>query len=142
MTYQKNESYTRAVEKAATAAHLEFRLITHYLDWADLAAFRIATDILVHLPISDALSATVLEVIYGGNCVITGLWLPYGPFRRALLPLVTVEDFSEIAACPFQDLPPSCRTKTSSIGSSPTDTRTFFCRGGCATLGGNLLRSS
>lgn len=97
--FLKNESHIRAVEKAATAAGLEFRLITHYLDWAELAAFRVATDILIHLPVSDALSGTVLEVLYSGNCVITGSWLPYSPFRQARLPLVTLEDLSELSSC-------------------------------------------
>jgi hypothetical protein len=104
MKYLNNESHIRAVEKAATAAGLEFRLMTHYLDWPELAAFRIATDVLIHLPISDALSGTVQEVIYAGNCVIAGAWLPYSPFRKVRLPLVTVEDFAEVPSCISQTL--------------------------------------
>ena len=45
MTYLKDESHRLAVEKAAVAAGLEFRLLMHYLDWQQLAAFRIATGI-------------------------------------------------------------------------------------------------
>ena len=104
MTYLKDESHRLAVEKAAAAAGLECRFLTRYLDWQQLAAFRIATDILIHLPVSDALSGTVLEVVYGGNCVITGSWLPYSPFRKARLPLVTVDDFAELPSCASQTL--------------------------------------
>lgn len=99
MKFHKNEPHIRAVEAAATAAGLDFRLITDYLQGRKLAAFRLATDILIHLPISDALSATVVEVIYGGNCVITGSWLPYSPFRKAQLPLVTVDNCDELPVC-------------------------------------------
>jgi glycosyltransferase involved in cell wall biosynthesis len=99
LSYRNNESHIRAVAMEAAAAGLEFRLLTRFLDWQQLAAFRIATDILIHLPISDALSSTVMEVIYAGNCVITGSWLPYGLFRKARLPLLTVEDFVEIPSC-------------------------------------------
>jgi hypothetical protein len=45
-----------------------------------------------------ALSGTALEVGYGGNCLITGSWLPYSPFRKARQPLVTVDDFAELSS--------------------------------------------
>jgi glycosyltransferase involved in cell wall biosynthesis len=99
MKFNNNESYIDSVENAATVAGLNFRVITQYLDWPDLAAFRVATDVLIHLPISDALSATVLETIYGGGCVITGSWFPYSPFRKAELPLAIVDHLSDVPNC-------------------------------------------
>jgi hypothetical protein len=96
MSYTASEGHTRAVELAARAAGLDFRMFTRYLGWPELAAFRCATDLMIHLPASDALSGTVLEVLYAGNPVITAGWLPYSPYRRARLPLLTVDDFSEL----------------------------------------------
>ncbi|MHB9006941.1 MAG: glycosyltransferase family protein [Limisphaerales bacterium] len=96
MTYNDESGHTRAVESAALSAGLDFRIFTRYLDWPALAAFRCATDLLIHLPVSDALSGTVLEVLYAGGSVLTGSWLPYSPYRRAQLPLQTVDDFSEL----------------------------------------------
>jgi glycosyltransferase involved in cell wall biosynthesis len=96
MSYTASEDHTRAVEFAARSAGLDFRIFTRYLAWPELAAFRCATDLLIHLPISDALSGTVLEVLYAGRPVLTGGWLPYSLYRRAQLPLLTVDDFSEL----------------------------------------------
>jgi hypothetical protein len=105
MAYQKNDSHVRACEREATAAGLEIRVLTRYLDWQELAAFRIATDVLIHLPVSDALSSTAMEGVYAGSCIITGSWLPYGLFRRATLPLITVDDIDELPSCFSETLP-------------------------------------
>jgi hypothetical protein len=99
MAYQKDQSHIRECERKAAVAGLEFRIVQRYLDWQELAAFRIASDILIHLPVSDALSGTVLESVYAGNTVITGSWLPYSPFRKAGLPLITVENLAELPSC-------------------------------------------
>ena len=96
---KKDPSYARACEREAAAAGLEVRVPTRYLDWQELAAFRVATDILIHLPASDALSSTVIETAYAGNSVITGGWLPYGLFRKAKLPLITIDDIEELPSC-------------------------------------------
>jgi glycosyltransferase involved in cell wall biosynthesis len=96
MSYTASEPHTRAVELAARSAGLDFRILSRYLAWPELAAFRCATDLLIHLPASDALSGTVLEVLYAGSPVITAGWLPYSPYRQAALPLLNVDDFSEL----------------------------------------------
>jgi glycosyltransferase involved in cell wall biosynthesis len=96
MSYTSSEDHMQAVEVAARSAGIDFRIFTRYLAWPELAAFRCATDLMIHLPASDALSGTVLEVLYAGSPVITAGWLPYSPYRRAQLPLLTVDEFSEL----------------------------------------------
>jgi hypothetical protein len=62
----------------------------------DLAALRLSTDFLIHALQSDAMSATLIESIYAGAIPIVGSWLPYGNFERYGIPLIKVDDFSEI----------------------------------------------
>ena len=134
-------AYPRMQRKAA-AAGLEFRIVQRYLDRQELAAFRIASDILIHLPVSDALSGTVLETVYAGNAVITGSWLPYSPFRKAGLPLVTVENVAALSSCISDTLLRLTELKQRSGRRSSADPRTFFCARDCPTLGGNLSSAS
>lgn len=96
LSYTASQDHTQAVEIAARNAGLDFRILTRYLSWSELAALRCATDLFIHLPASDALSGTVLEVLYAGSPVITAGWLPYSPYRRAQLPLLLVDEFSEL----------------------------------------------
>jgi len=49
------------------------------------------------MPISDALSGTMLELLYASNIVITGTWLPYKTFINAGLKYHEVSDFSELS---------------------------------------------
>lgn len=71
-------------------------LIEKLLFGDEFAALRLSTDFFLHLPQSDAMSATLIESIYAGAVPIVGSWLPYGNFDRFGLPLVRVDDFSEI----------------------------------------------
>lgn len=64
----------------------------------ELAISRLASDIFIHAPISDALSSTMLELLYASNIVIAGSWLPYKTFKRANLNYFEINDFSELSA--------------------------------------------
>jgi hypothetical protein len=64
----------------------------------ELAISRLASDIFLHAPVSDALSGTMLELLYASNIVITGSWLPYKTYRRANLDYYEINDFGELSA--------------------------------------------
>lgn len=78
---------------------LNYTLLQKFFVGEELALSRLATDIFIHLPVSDALSATLTEMIYAGAEVITGKWLPYNLLRNEELISFEVEEFGEI---PFQ----------------------------------------
>ncbi len=67
-----------------------------YLNEKEIARLRKESGIFVHLPASDALSAAITECFYAGNLVITGSWLPYGPFRQAGLKYEQIIDFKDL----------------------------------------------
>lgn len=70
--------------------------IDTFLPGEELALLRLCTDALIYMATSDALSHTVTETLLAGACVITGAWLPYGPYRRAGIQFDELEDFSQL----------------------------------------------
>ena len=63
----------------------------------ELSISRLASDVFIHAPISDALSGTMLELLYASNIVITGSWLPYKTFKAAHLSYFEITDFIELS---------------------------------------------
>lgn len=88
---------TRLIRIAEEEKDFNLHIIKDYLQATEIALLRLSTDILIHLPISDALSAAMTEVIYAGNSVITGAWLPYGILKRNGIQYKEIEDFDEIS---------------------------------------------
>jgi len=97
MTYGLAPSYAKTVEAACQQAGFEHLILKEYLSRDDLAALRVAADITIFMPESDAMSAAALETIYAGNVLAAGAWLPYGLYRRLGLPFVEVEDYGQLA---------------------------------------------
>jgi hypothetical protein len=62
----------------------------------EYAAFRKMQNIVIQMLISDALSHYITEAMYAGSIVITGAWLPYGPFRRAGLKFYELERIDDL----------------------------------------------
>jgi hypothetical protein len=77
MTYGGFVNYKEEVEKLLKTSGLHYIIITKFMDNEEIVHLRIASDIMIHLPLRDQLSATMLEYLYTGNYVITGQWLPY-----------------------------------------------------------------
>ena len=75
--------YRKGLEELIRKSPVSVRFLNHHLADEQVAMLRIAVDIMVHIPDSDALSGAATECMYAGNVLITGSWLPYGPFRRA-----------------------------------------------------------
>lgn len=95
LAYGGNNEYIEEL-KAISIEGIEIVLIIDYLESTEIALLRLVTDIMIQMPISDALSAAMTEVLYAGNKVITGSWLPYGVLRRKGVYFSEVDDFSEI----------------------------------------------
>jgi len=83
MTYGKSEAYLRHIGELARRLELRFTIFDQFMADAETARLRLATDILVFAPVSDAFSASVSQSLMAGSVVICGAWLPYAPRRRA-----------------------------------------------------------
>ncbi|OKL39874.1 glycosyltransferase family protein [Pontibacter flavimaris] len=78
----KDDSYAAKCQEALVKAGLQGMLLKDFLSWDDLAIFKRITDIMIHMPVSDALSGAMTEALFSGSKVITGDWLPYSPFTK------------------------------------------------------------
>lgn len=77
MTYNGNRDYIREIENLLRETQCNYRILTDFIpdsDWTDLIT---ATDIFIHIQISDAFSSSLAEHLLAGNVVINGEWLKY-----------------------------------------------------------------
>jgi len=98
MSYGTEPGYVRKVQGAADLAGLKARIITEKMEETSLLGLRAFSDVMIHVPVSDALSAAMCETLFAGNPVITGAWLPYGELRRRKVPLNEIGAMDEIPA--------------------------------------------
>lgn len=93
--YGGNEAYKNELMNIIeTNEELNFVVIKDYFDKNEIAKLRVITDVLVQMPTTDALSGAMTEVLYAGNIVITGKWLPYGFLSRNGIKFKEISDFS------------------------------------------------
>lgn len=95
--YGGNEEYINQI-RAYCTNHPEFQtqILTDYFDPENTALLRLSTDLMIQMPISDALSGAMTEVLYTGNAVISASWLPYGVLKNNQLPLIDAFDFNQL----------------------------------------------
>ena len=98
MTYGEvnKEGYIKEISKLCKSQSLNHLFITEYLSVDDLALFKLATDVFIHLPNSDAMSGSLTEAAYAGSNIITGSWLPYSKFSKAGLCFSKISSFNEL----------------------------------------------
>lgn len=90
-------SYKNRIKEALISSQISFEILESFFTKDELAISRLATDIFIHMPVSDALSGTLLEMIYASTISITGSWLPYKTFTNAGLKYHEVAKFDLLA---------------------------------------------
>jgi hypothetical protein len=96
ITEDEKETYKEELNKALNSLNISFVILEKFFVNDELALSRLASDIFIHTPISDALSGTMLELLYASNIVITGSWLPYKTYRKAQLEYQEIYEFNEL----------------------------------------------
>ncbi|MTI20052.1 hypothetical protein E1176_03370, partial [Fulvivirga sp. RKSG066] len=89
--------YVEKIRSELILSGLDHTIITDFLNHNQIAMLRHSTEIMIHMPVSDALSAAMTESIYAGALVITGSWLPYGPFKRCGSYFMEVEKIEDLS---------------------------------------------
>lgn len=98
LTYQRDEHYVASLKRNVESLKDIHTVLLHdFLAHDDIAKLRLLTDIQIQMPVSDALSGSVTEVLYAGNVVIAADWLPYAIFKRKGVTLDMVSDFKGLA---------------------------------------------
>ncbi|MEO5777857.1 MAG: hypothetical protein ABIQ27_13210 [Flavobacterium sp.] len=90
-------SYKNKLVKQLEQTGISFTLLETFFSKEELAISRLASDIFIHMPISDALSGTMTEMLYANNVVITGSWLPYKTFKTMGLYYHEADDFESLS---------------------------------------------
>ena len=77
-TYGGSDEYAAELTAALTGASLTGVEVSRaYLPFEDLLDLRLRTAVMLHLPVSDAFSASMQETLLTGGTVIAGDWLEY-----------------------------------------------------------------
>lgn len=97
MTYGATPDYLAEVQRALESLPTMGHVLSERLDDEAVGQLRNATDVCVHIPVSDQFSASMAESLYSGAVLITGMWLPYRLLRAAGIHYHEVAHVSEIA---------------------------------------------
>jgi len=97
ITANEKKSYKITLTEALNKSGCSYVILEKFFVDEELAISRLASDVFIHAPISDALSGTMLELLYASNIVITGSWLPYKTFKTAGLSYFEIGNFSELS---------------------------------------------
>ncbi len=76
-TYNVTPEFIHTISDAMKDSNISYHIISDFLEEDEIAAFRVACDVLISVPSSDQMTASMLETLYAGGVVITGTWLPY-----------------------------------------------------------------
>jgi hypothetical protein len=91
------QDYIVQLKKSLQESGFSFTINEVFFSKEELATSRLATSVFIHMPVSDALSGTMTEMLYANNCVITASWLPYKTFKKMGLLYHEVDDFNELS---------------------------------------------
>ncbi len=84
MTYGNfSKEYFEEVINKLDKSEISYTLFEKYLSFEEVYKLRVASDLMIMMARSDALSQSVNEAIYSENLLISAVWLPYSPFRLA-----------------------------------------------------------
>jgi glycosyltransferase involved in cell wall biosynthesis len=96
MTYGGFANNIKDVESILVNTSIPYSIIRNFLNTQELVLLRIASDIMIQLPISDQLSATMCEYLYTRNWVITAKWLPYESIDQTGVKYDRIESFDQL----------------------------------------------
>lgn len=94
--YGRNEEYLSKLEQFKISSSNKIFLLHQFFGPEETALLRLSTDIMVQMPVSDAMSGAMTEILYAGKQVITGSWLPYGLLRRNGVQFIEVDEFGQL----------------------------------------------
>jgi hypothetical protein len=95
-TYNINSDLYNQVNKLMNDSGIRFKILDSHLSDKEVAALRIASDIMISVPSSDQMTASMLETLYAGGIVITGEWLPYDLLDENKIAYIRIKRHEEL----------------------------------------------
>ncbi|MCB9270007.1 MAG: hypothetical protein H6561_10610 [Lewinellaceae bacterium] len=97
LTYgSTSDAYVEEIKELLSEAPFTSSVFTDYLSHEDVARLRMVTDILIHVPVTDQLSAVFQEALFCGSHVIAGRWLEYQDLKNLGISWNEVDTLDEI----------------------------------------------
>jgi hypothetical protein len=96
LTYGGSETYIKLVKERIQLLPFEVIIIDSFLDEVKIAHLRLASDIMINLPISDGLSGSMREHLFAENIIITGSWLPYSLLTKKQIYFHSIDNINEL----------------------------------------------
>jgi len=97
MHYGEDERYKNKLLTKTRALNISYEVVEKRLLENELASIRKASDIMIMMPVSDAFSASLSEVLYSENIVIVGNWLPYSRYKENKVYYEEIESFKDLS---------------------------------------------
>ena len=96
-TYNGNPEYTNEIKRKIKESNLTALFYEDFLDLPELFLLRQATDIFIHMQLSDAGSSSLREYMLCGKKVINGSWLRYEELEKdGSIPYFIAKDFESL----------------------------------------------
>ncbi len=89
--------YVDTIKQRLVQIGVRHLILDSYLSNREIAELRLATDVFIHVPVSDQLSGTMQEHMFAGSIVVTGSWLPYAIFREMEVEFLEIAQVEELA---------------------------------------------
>lgn len=97
LTYgNPKKDHINLIKEKTTKIASSFTFIEEFMDWEMLAKLKIISDVYIHAPTTDGLSAYLTECFYTNNLTIVGDWLPYKTFTDMGLKYLEFQDFDSL----------------------------------------------
>lgn len=96
MTYGGDEVYRLEIKKLLVGSGFNYTIYEEFLTNEMVAYLRKATDLMLQLQITDALSGSTQEHLFAHNIIVTGAWLPYQSLRKKGIYYETIEHLDEL----------------------------------------------
>lgn len=92
----RDPEYAQKVQEAVEESGFTHSIIWDFLDDRKIAKLRLATDIMIHAQTTDALSASILEILYSGGMLINGEWLEYRELDDSNIDYIRFRDYEDL----------------------------------------------
>ncbi|MDB9874300.1 hypothetical protein OAC97_03485 [Flavobacteriaceae bacterium] len=127
LAYGRKEEYLQKLkEETHTYVNMHIVFYDDFLNSQDLSLLRMISNIQIQMPISDALSHSITEVLFTGNDVIAGSWLPYQFYNRIGVKLYFIEDFSDLPKKVIELIKKNKKTKSQITSIQKVITENFY----------------
>jgi len=96
MTYGNDVSQIWMVKELLAGSGIPYLIHEKFLDDKLACSYVVASDILINVPVTDQLNGAMQEMLFTGNHVINGEWLPYEILDRKGIDVLKVNKLKEI----------------------------------------------